>query len=87
MEKHNDRIDINSETKANLQSENAGLKEEISDIVNYQNAYEKKVEENIKIEQQHKQSQLRFKNNFRKVSSGKKDFGRRLEHFWGFYIK
>jgi septal ring factor EnvC (AmiA/AmiB activator) len=48
MEKHNDRIDINSETKANLQSENAGLKEEMSDIINYQIAYEKKVKENSK---------------------------------------
>jgi hypothetical protein len=39
MEKHNDRIDINSETKANLQSENVGLKEEMSDKINYQIAY------------------------------------------------
>ncbi len=67
----------NSE-KANLRSENIGLKEEISDLINYQVAYEKKVEEYLKIEQQHKQSQVRFKTIFQKSLLGKKILGRDL---------
>lgn len=64
--------------KASLRSENTGLKEEISDLINYQVAYEKKVEEYLKIEQQHKQSQVRFKTIFEKSLLGKKILGKDL---------
>ncbi|CAN5295567.1 hypothetical protein BH23BAC1_BH23BAC1_41860 [soil metagenome] len=64
--------------KEDLQSENSELKEEISDLINYQVAYEKKVEEYIKIEQQHKQSQVRFRTIFEKSHVGKKILSKNL---------